>query len=262
MARWLSSLADLASQPLDEKSIVILPLGATEQHGDHLPFETDSVIAQGICDRLISTLSENIDLSVLPVETIGYSVEHMDHLGSKTLSFDEAINRWISIGQRVSEAGGRRFIMVNAHGGNSPLMTIVAQELRVRFSMLAVSTSWTRFIKQSGLVPANEEAFGIHGGDIETSVMLKFAPDSVDMEKARDFPNLQEALALDHTHLRAYGPHAFGWKATDLNPLGVTGNAGMATVEKGEKLIALSVSGLSELILDVQRFDLSLLRDV
>ena len=254
MTGWVSSINDA-----DENTIVVLPLGATEQHGEHLPLETDTLIARGICQRLVDTSIG--DIRFLPVEEIGYSPEHMDFKGSKTLAFDEAINRWVGIGENAAKSGVRRFVMLNAHGGNSPLMTIVAQELRVRCSMLAVATSWTRFIIGARIVSPKEEAFGIHGGDIETSVMLALSPELVDMNKARDFPNLQEALALDHKHLRAYGSHAFGWKAADLNPLGVTGNASLATAEKGEVLLDLAVKRLGELLEDVTRFDLSLLRD-
>ena len=141
-------------------------------------------------------------------------------------------------------------------------MSIVIQELRVRCSQFAVATSWTRFIKQSGIVTPNEEAFGIHGGDIETSVMLALHPHLVDMDKAKDFPNLQEMLAINFKHLRAYGPHAFGWKAADLNRLGVTGKAGLASVDKGEALLELAVGGINELLEDMAKFDLALLKDV
>ena len=250
MAEWVSQISDA-----NDETVVVLPLGATEQHGPHLPFETDTLIARGICERLISNLPDR-DVRFLPCEPVGYSREHMDHEGSKTLDFDEAIKRWVGIGEAAAARGAKRFMMLNAHGGNSPLMTIVAQELRVRCNMLAVATSWTRFIKQSGIVSASEEAFGIHGGDIETSVMLALHPDLVNMKAAMDFPSLQETLALDYKHLRAYGPHAFGWKAADLNRFGVTGNAGMATAEKGEALMNLSVKGLVELIGEVSAFEL------
>ena len=120
---------------------------------------------------------------------------------------------------------------------------------------MAVATSWTRFTKDVDAICATEHAYGIHGGDIETSVMLALAPEQVTMTEARDFPNLQEALALDNRYLRAYGPHAFGWKSADLNPTGVTGNAGMATAEKGELLLDTAVAGLLVLLKEVARFD-------
>ena len=247
--------------PVSDETIAVLPLGATEQHGQHLPFETDTMIAQGLSDRLAAQVSKDRDVRFFPAEPIGYSPEHMDHLGSQTLTYAEAIERWTSIGEHASKAGVRRFLILNAHGGNSPLMSIVTQELRVRCSQFATATSWTRFIKQSGIVTANEEAFGIHGGDIETSVMLALSPELVEMEQARDFPNLQEMLAINFKHLRAYGPHAFGWKAADLNRLGVTGNSGMAMAQKGEALINLALTGLKELLEDMARFDLTLLKN-
>jgi creatinine amidohydrolase len=245
----------------DENTVFVLPLGATEQHGKHLPFETDSMIAQGVCQRLKTAVDDDFDLRILPVEVVGYSPEHMDHAGSKTLTFEEAINRWIDIGAQCAAVGGRRIIFMNAHGGNSPLVSIVVQELRVRHSMLAVATKWDRFVKGSGIVSPSEERFGVHGGDIETSVMLAMHGDRVDMKNAHDFPNLQEMLTLENKHLRAYGSHAFGWKAADLNPLGVTGNAGHATAEKGEALLKIAVEGLQDLVKEVRGFDLALLKD-
>ncbi|MEL6505952.1 MAG: creatininase family protein [Pseudomonadota bacterium] len=249
--RWVEEVAGA-----DANTLFILPLGATEQHGPHLPLETDSIIAKGVCDRLLPLLPVSTDIRILPVEQIGYSLEHMDHEGTKTLAFDEAVHRWMAVGETIAKNGGRRLLMMNAHGGNSPLMAIVAQELRVRCDMLAVATSWTRFIKGASIVSPAEEAFGIHGGEIETAVMLALAPDRVTLKKAMDFPNLQEALALDYKHLRAYGPHAFGWKAADLNRFGVTGRAGVATVETGEALLNAATLGLSELVSETLAFQL------
>lgn len=232
-------------------TIAILPLGATEQHGPHLPFETDAIIASGIASMVADKLPKEINALFLDVEPIGYSPEHMDFPGTKTLTYDEAITRWIAIGEKMHRRGIDKFLMLNAHGGNSPLMTIIAQELRVRFDMLAVATSWTRFIKQSPVISAHEQAIGIHGGDIETSVMLALRPDLVDMKKAENFPSLQEKLISDYHHLRAYGPHAFGWKMGDLNAQGVVGNAAAATAEKGEALLQMAVDGLIKLIGDI-----------
>src|SRR5690606_10729312 len=154
------------------EKIVVLPLGATEQHGPHLPLETDAIIAEGVAARTKERLPADLDVDFLPVEKVGYSIEHSDVSGTKTLAYDEAIRRWIGIGERAFEAGTRKFVMLIAHGGNSALMTIVATELRARFGMLAVATSWTRFGYPDEIVSAQERAFGIHGGLIETSVML------------------------------------------------------------------------------------------
>ncbi|MCA1368255.1 creatininase family protein [Bradyrhizobium sp. BRP14] len=255
-ARWDDNPADLA--PFERRDwIAVLPLGAHEQHGLHLPFETDRLIAEGIVERVILALPDGLPVTFLPVEPVGYSVEHMDVPGTLTLAYDEAIARWLGIAENLARLGVRKFVMLNAHGGNSPLMTIVATEARMRFSMLAVATSWTRFGQPEGWIGAEDKAIDIHGGDIETSVMLALSPDKVDMTKARRFPSRQSEFARRFRHLRAYGPHAFGWKMSDLNPEGVAGNAAAATAERGELLLDHAVKGIVELLEDVNAFDIS-----
>ncbi|TCL69620.1 creatininase family protein [Rhizobium sp. BK251] len=235
--------------------IAVLPLGAHEQHGPHLPFETDALIAAGIVERLIRALPSDLPVTFLPVEPVGYSIEHMDVPGTKSLAFDEAVRRWLAIAEGLHRAGIRKLVMLNAHGGNSPLMTIVATEARVRFGMLVVATSWTRFGVPEGVISPEDKAIDIHGGDIETSIMLALHPEQVDMSKAGNFASRQSDFARDFRHLRAYGPHAFGWRMSDLNKQGVAGNASAATAEKGERLIAHAVAGLVELLRDVDAFD-------
>lgn len=241
------------------RSVAVLPLGATEQHGPHLPFETDTIIAEGVAARVASLLPAGQEVHFLPVEPVGYSIEHLDVAGTRTLTFDEAVRRWIGIGEACHRQGCRRFVMLNAHGGNSPLMTIVATELRVRYEMLAVATSWTRFGYPPDIVSSEEKALGIHGGFIETSVMLALRPDLVDMSKARNFTSMQAVYEREFSHLRAYGPHAFGWKMSDLSPDGVVGNAAAANAEAGEMILDHAAKGIIELLEDVARFDLRIL---
>ncbi|HVK92005.1 MAG TPA: creatininase family protein [Mycoplana sp.] len=240
--------------------IAVLPLGAHEYHGPHLPFETDWLIADAIVERLIEALPAELPVTFLPTERIGYSPEHLDVLGTKSLGYDEAIERWLAIAADLSGQGIRKFVMLNAHGGNAPLMTIVATEARVRFGMLAVATSWTRFGQPEGWTAPEEKAVDIHGGDIETSVMLAIHPERVDMQKAARFPSQQAEFARRFRHLRAYGPHAFGWKMADLNPQGAAGNAAAATAPRGERLLAHATAGLVELLEDVNAFDVTTLR--
>lgn len=238
----------------------MLPLGAHEQHGPHLPFETDALIAEGLAERVIARLPPALPATFLPAEPVGYSIEHLDAEGTRSLGYDEAVRRWLGIAQDLNENGVRKFVMLNAHGGNAPLMTIVATEARVRFDMLAVATSWTRFGQPDGWMAPEDKAIDIHGGDIETSVMLAMYPDRVDMAKAQRFTSRQTDLARRFKHLRAYGPHAFGWKMRDLNEQGVAGDASAATAKRGEQLIAHAVNGIVELLEDVAAFDLSVLR--
>jgi creatinine amidohydrolase len=241
------------------QTITILPLGAHEYHGPHLPLETDTLIAEGIAARLKAALPPAIDALFLDTDPIGYSVEHSDREGTRSLAFNEAVESWLDIADNLAQSGIRKLILLNAHGGNSPLLTIVATEARVRFRMLCVATSWTRFGFPEDVISLEDKAIDIHGGAIETSVMLALHPELVEMSKAEDFHSRQSEFARDFHHLRAYGPHAFGWMMRDLNPDGAAGNARAATAEKGERLIAHAVRGLVELVDDVARFDASAL---
>ncbi|WP_077959688.1 creatininase family protein [Ensifer adhaerens] len=252
--RWQDNPADLPASARRDW-IAVLPLGAHEQHGPHLPFETDTLIAEGIVSRTIAALPANLPVTFLPTQPIGYSIEHMDVTGSRSLAYGEAVERWLGIAASLHEQGIRKFVMLNAHGGNAPLMTIVATEARVRFNMLAVATSWTRFGQPDGWISPEDKALDIHGGDIETSVMLALHPGKVDMAKAARFSSRQQQFAERFRHLRAYGPHAFGWKMRDLNSDGVAGNAAAATAARGEILVAHAVRGFIELLEDVRDFD-------
>ncbi|MBX9455027.1 MAG: creatininase family protein [Rhizobium sp.] len=238
------------------RTIAILPLGAHEYHGPHLPLETDTIIARAVASRLRQALPDALDVVFLEAEPVGYSPEHLDRPGTRSLAFDEAVNRWLGIAGDLSSRGIRKLVLLNAHGGNAPLMTIVATEARLRFSMLCVATSWTRFGVPEGVISPEAKALDIHGGDIETSVMLAIAPETVDMASARNFSSRQADYGTRFRHLRAYGPHAFGWLMPDLNAEGAAGNASAATAEKGEALLAHAVEGLVDLVEDVDRFDI------
>ena len=219
--------------------------------------KTDALIAQAVATRLCEAAEGTIKPELLPVESVGYSIEHMDVSGTRTLAFDEAVHRWLGIAAECAARDVRRLLLLNAHGGNSPLLTIVATEARVRFNMLAVATSWTRFGVPDGLISPADKALDIHAGDIETSVMLAIRPDLVRLGALQDFPSRQAEYAERFTHLRAYGPHAFGWKMSDLNMHGAAGKASRASALKGEAILARAVGGLAELLADMAAFEVS-----
>jgi creatinine amidohydrolase len=246
----------------DERShwIAVLPLGAHEQHGPHLPFDTDTLIAQGIVSRLKVALPKTLPVTFLPTEPVGYSIEHMDVTGTQTLGYGEAIERWLGIAEMLSQQGIRKFVMLNAHGGNSPLLTVVATEARVRFDMLAVATSWTRFGLPAGIITPEEKAIDIHGGDIETSVMLALHPDAGGYVESRELPLQPIRLRRPLQTPARLRPARLRLENVRPQRPGRAGNAARATAEKGEALIGHAVAGLVELLADVDAFDVGVLR--
>jgi creatinine amidohydrolase len=159
---------------------------------------------------------------------VGKSNEHLHAPGTLTLTAATALAAWTEIGLSVARAGVRKIVIVNSHGGNLDLVSILSRELRVRAGMLAVKCQWGSFGHPEGMYPAHELAYGIHGGDVETSLMLAFRPDCVDMAAASNNRSTAERTAIS-----PIGPISYGWISRDLNDSGTVGDASAATAEKG-----------------------------
>ncbi len=216
--------------------VAVMALGAIEQHGPHLPLATDLIIADGLRDAALKSLSPRQPFVVLPSLAIGASQEHGNFAGTLSLTPDQAVGVIRSVGEGIHRAGIKRLVLVNAHGGNHAVMTLAALELRRRLGLLVVKASYLRFDPPEGLIEALELRRGLHGGQAETAIMLHLAPDRVRMDQVQDFRSVvenhpSEVLGPEH-------PAAWAWLAEDLNPNGVVGRAGLASAELGERLVA------------------------
>ena len=177
--------------------IAVLPLAATEQHGPHLPLGTDIMIGEAYLARVRELLPQAFPARFLPLQPVGISTEHIDFPGTLTLPTEVALQSWLAIGDSVARAGIRKLVMVTSHGGNSAAMSLVAQDLRAQHGMLAVTTSWSRFGVPDGLFTAEEIRHGVHGGAIETSIMLARCPRSVRTGRISDFRPSSIAMERD-----------------------------------------------------------------
>ena len=239
-----------------KKTIAILPIAAVEQHGPHLPVGCDTILNQGCLDLLVKTAPEQLDLRILPIQSVGKSNEHLWAKGTVTLPATVQIEAWTELGLSVARTGIRKLVMINSHGGNEEIMGIVARELRVRADMLVVKTSWTRFGAPDGLYSDIERRHGIHGGDLETSLVMHFRPELVVREKLQNFISVTAQNEADYKYLRPTGQHAYAWIASDLNPAGAVGEAAKATAEKGRLTAEHEVKAMIELLQEVERFPL------
>ena len=238
-----------------DRVIALLPVGATEQHGPHLPVCVDAAINAGVLNRAMELLPPEIPLTRLPPLPFGKSVEHDDFAGTISLGTITLMAAWTDIGES-SARGVKKLVLFNSHGGQPQVAEIVARDLRKRLACWWSPSTGSPSASR-GHVRRRRARHGLHGGDVETSVMLHLHPDLVDMSKAGDFRSAGRDMeeSGDFKLLTPEGGIGFGWLAQDLNPSGATGNASAATAEKGRACVEHAASRLVDLLKEVDDFD-------
>jgi creatinine amidohydrolase len=254
-SRWWWDLSTREFAELDLGEIVgILPIGAVEQHGPHLPVRVDAAINSGIVARAVDLMPEDLPALVLPALPIGKSNEHIAYPGTLSLPFEVLSKVWFETAKSAWRAGLRKIILFNSHGGQVGLMDIVCRELRVELGMFAVGASWFRTIQSDDLFDEEERRHGIHGGESETSVILHLHPNLVHMEHSANFAPRSVALAQSYKWLTPEGAVGFGWQTQDLQPWGACGNAAAADAARGAELAERAAQALVGLVREVQAY--------
>lgn len=223
-------------------TVAVLPVAATEHHGPHLPAGTDSLILDGVLRATARARDSRPDAVCLPLQPVGWSVEHGGLPGTLSLEAETLAAAWSETGQWVARAGLSRLIILNSHGGNPPAIAIAAMRLRARDGLLVVRAHWEALARPAELAPPGAPPHDWHAGWIETSVMLHLRPDLVRVRAAKPAP------FRTGPDFPPGGTTPWSWMATDVNPSGVIGDATVATAEIGATLVARAVSGLGDLI--------------
>ena len=254
-AEWKTT--DFAGTDLSE-AVAILPLAATEPHGPHLPLGVDAMHNKALLDRALKRLPDHILALALPPLDIGASGEHSRFAGNLDLSVDTASRLWRDLGRCVARTGLRKLILYNSHGGNQALAEVVARQLRLEHDLLCVLACNLNFSADEEAVqvfPQEELMYGIHGGALETSLMLHLKPDLVDLNAAKDFASRAARMPpATRTQLRMHAPGfatKCGWLSHDLNAAGVVGNARDAAADYGRALADIAVANLVDLVTEV-----------
>lgn len=249
-ARYWADLKTTDFAALATDSVVVVPVGAIEQHGPHLPVSTDMTIAQGVADAVAAWVTDGSVL-IMPVVSYGKSDEHLDFAGTVSLDEKTLLTTLIALGQGVRRAGIGRIVFLNAHGGNVPVIQIACRRLRVEVGLIAVAAGWVTMGLPEELLPTREVQDDIHGGFTETSVMLHLRPDLVDMEMAETFVPASARIAGQNEILRMLGPVSMGWVAQDLHPKGAAGDARRATADAGARIVEHVASRYATLLREV-----------
>ena len=230
---------------------VVVAAGAIEQHGPHLPLVTDALINEAIVAATLRRLPPRPTVLVLPAMTIGASLEHTAFAGTLDIDAGTLLASWKAVGASVARAGIRKLVIFNSHGGQAALVDQAALQLRVELGMFVVRASYFSFGAPPGLFEAAELAHGLHGGEVETSLMLHLRPDLVREEALRDFAGLPGKMAAANDLLGAEAPVGFGWMSQDLNPAGVCGNAANGDAQRGAALLQYLAGRFSTLLTEV-----------
>lgn len=243
-----------------ERTVALLPVAAVEQHGPHLPLGTDALLNAAFVNGLFKRYEGSACLLVLPPQTVGHSLEHANFDGTLTLSLETLLHSWIEIAGSAARAGIRKLIILNTHGGQSSLVHLAAVRMRAELGLLVVRANYFALGMPPGLFDAEELAWGLHGGEVETSLMLHLHPELVRRERIDDFRGLTHDLAASNRLLRVEKPVGLGWMSEDLHPSGAIGNAARADANRGRQLFDYLVGELMCVIDELRATPLSILK--
>ena len=254
LPRW----ADLCSTDfaaLDPaRTVALLPVAAIEQHGPHLPLSVDADLVEGVLAAAAAHCEPLWPVYVLPTQAVGYSSEHQRFAGTLTLQPDTVLRLWLELGQSVARAGVRKLLLFNGHGGHNGLLEVAARELRGQCGLLVYGASWFNLplLDAQGQdlllrLSADERRFGIHAGQLETSMMLALRPQLVRMQQARHFPSSSQERAQRWPILGNGRSAKLGWQMQDYHPEGAVGNAAAADAALGHELLQAAGRSLAAL---------------
>jgi creatinine amidohydrolase len=222
----------------------------------------DTTLVNGVVNASLPHLPPDLPVLFLPTQQVGKSNEHIRFPGTLTLSAQTLISVWMELGACVARAGFKKLVLLNSHGGQVSVMDIVARDLRTAHDLIVYHTSWYNLPLGSdvmGQFPAEEHRFGIHAGDVETSMMLALAPAQVDMAQARDFRSTSQDRAIKYPILGNGTSAKLGWQMQDYNAMGAAGNAAAAMADKGQQLVDAAGLQLAKLLQEVSSLPLSTL---
>jgi creatinine amidohydrolase len=249
-------LADLRASELADavstRSVFVLPVGAVEQHGPHLPYSTDLIVAEAAAAAVVEAAGDDHDLWLLEPLAYTKSNEHAWDAGTVWLSAATMLAVLDDIGAALAKTSGHRLVFLNGHGGNTALLNVACRELRLHHGLQTFLMHPFVPPDHGGISTPGELGMGIHAGMDETSIILHLRPELVDMSlAARAVP---ERLARNR-HVKFGGTVSFGWLSNDFGTGGVIGDPTGATADHGKLLFEAAVAQLAEAFAEVADFD-------
>ncbi|MBB6732032.1 creatininase family protein [Cohnella zeiphila] len=236
-----------------DNALVILPIGAVEQHGPHLPVMTDALIGEATLTRAMELLSPEAQAWLLPPIAYGKSNEHLGLPGTVSISAATLQGLVMDIAASLKLSGFGKLLLFNTHGGNVDLLNVVSREIRIVHGMTVFYLSPSSLGGAEGVIDPEEMEYGIHGGDYETSIVMAIKPGWVQSDCL-----VSEVPAMgDKRFLTLEGRIRFAWRMADISASGICGDATKATAAKGEIIQGRVAGILAEALTELCEFDVA-----
>jgi creatinine amidohydrolase len=243
-----SEVADLDRH----RTVVLLPTAAVEQHGPHLPLDTDTYLCTRVVEEAADRAQREGPVLVVPALSFGSSDHHMAFAGTLSLTAGTFLAVVGELCGNLAQHGFRRLLVVNGHGGNSALVREAVQQLANRTAVLAAAADyWVLAEDTTSRVRDSPPGGMAHACEFETSLMLHLRPESVRRELVRrEIP--EPRFASERLDLTSSATVAAGWRTDELSSSGVLGAPDLANADKGEQLFEACVQGLAHLIAELR----------
>jgi creatinine amidohydrolase/Fe(II)-dependent formamide hydrolase-like protein len=237
--------------------VVVQPVASVEQHGPHLPCYTDSLVAEHLTRRAVALTPPEVNVWTLPVLAYGKSNEHLGYPGTISLSAETLISVCRDVGRSVARSGFRKLVFVNGHGGQPHLLELVARDIREETGLLVFPLFLYRLgVPEDAVSSAEELEYGIHGGEVETSLVLAIAPQAVRVDRLEPGGERAREAFRGLRYLSLEGGVPTAWLTRDLSPTGVIGDPTRASAERGERILDHMARSLAGALAEISAFEL------
>lgn len=239
-----------------EGVLIVLPVGAIEQHGPHMPVYTDTLIGEALMAEAFEHLPEDAPIWLMPSISYGKSTEHAEFPGTFTLSAQTLMMVLQDIAASLARSGFKKLLLFNTHGGNADLLGMVAREIRISTGLAVYRLDPGAVHYSDSFTDDEEKACGIHAGDVETSLVMAVCPDWVHSELApREMPKFPQSPSF------SFRSKSFAWVMRDISRSGIAGDATKANPERGEAMLKKAGPLLAEALLEIAAFDMESLKE-
>ena len=260
MLKNYRDLTRLEMEQVDkENTIILIPVGALEQHGNQAPLGTDDIIAEAMVEYLDRALEEageaDFPMLVFPVIPVGLSTEHKNFCGSITLRPDTYYHLLYDICMSLAHHGFKKIAFLVCHGGNMPIVQLLSRELRSELGIAPFFLSSGAFSHPDVKATVSDgNIWDFHGGEMETSMVMAVDERLVKLETAE--AGIPASFVNNHT-LLPYGAVSIGWvsedwRTEDGKPIGIGGDPSGATAEKGKIILETSAKALVPGLLEIR----------